>query len=76
MPSALQPTLAVPSLETERLRLRGHAMHDFIHCAGMWADPNVTRHIGGKPCTEEESWARFLRYFWALAVARLWLLGG
>ncbi len=63
MPTEFQPTLAVPTIETDRLRLRGHTMDDFIHCAAMWADPNVTRHIGGKPLTEEESWARFLRYF-------------
>jgi hypothetical protein len=24
----------------------------------MWADPAITRHIGGKPFTEEESWTR------------------
>jgi RimJ/RimL family protein N-acetyltransferase len=75
MPSSLQPNLAVPTLETERLRLRGHAMDDFIHCAALWADPNVTRHIGGKPCTEEESWARFLRYFghWLLLGFGYWV---
>jgi RimJ/RimL family protein N-acetyltransferase len=26
-----------------------------------WADPEVVRHIGGRPFTEEETWARFLR---------------
>lgn len=28
----------------------------------MWADPRVTRHIGGKPLSTEEVWARLLRY--------------
>jgi RimJ/RimL family protein N-acetyltransferase len=28
----------------------------------MWADPVVTRYIGGKPLSEEEVWARLLRY--------------
>ena len=28
----------------------------------MWADPQVTRFIGGKPLTEEEVWSRLLRY--------------
>ena len=28
----------------------------------MWADPQVTRFIGGKTLTEEESWTKFLRY--------------
>jgi len=28
----------------------------------MWADPVVTRHIGGRSSTPEESWSRLLRY--------------
>jgi RimJ/RimL family protein N-acetyltransferase len=28
----------------------------------MWAHADVTRYIGGRPFTEEETWARFLRY--------------
>ena len=28
----------------------------------MWADPAVTRFIGGKPSTVEESWTRLLRH--------------
>lgn len=27
----------------------------------MWADPMVTRHVGGRPFTEEESWTRLMR---------------
>jgi RimJ/RimL family protein N-acetyltransferase len=52
----------VPILDTERLRLRGHRLEDFADCAAMWADPAVTRFIGGKPLSEEDSWAKFLRY--------------
>jgi RimJ/RimL family protein N-acetyltransferase len=52
----------VPILETERLRLRGHGLDDFADCATMWADPLVTRFIGGKPLSEEEAWTKFLRY--------------
>jgi RimJ/RimL family protein N-acetyltransferase len=51
----------VPVIETERLRLRGHRREDFADCAAMWADPVVTRYIGGKPLSEEEAWARTLR---------------
>jgi len=51
-----------PEIETERLRLRTHALADFPHSAAMWADPVVTRHIGGRPFSNEESWARLLRY--------------
>ncbi len=52
----------IPLLETDRLRLRGHRMEDFLPSAAMWADAGVTRFIGGRPFTEEEIWARFLRY--------------
>ena len=51
----------VPVIETERLRLRGHRPEDFPDCAAMWADPVVTRYIGGKPLSEEEAWTRTLR---------------
>ena len=66
----------VPVLETERLRLRGHALGDFEALAEMWADPIVVRHISGKPSTREESWARLLRYpgMWALLGYGFWLI--
>jgi len=51
-----------PVLETERLMLRGHRVDDFDDSAAMWGDPGVTRYIGGRPFTREESWSRLLRY--------------
>jgi RimJ/RimL family protein N-acetyltransferase len=51
-----------PVLETARLTLRGHRTDDLADCAAMWADPEVTRYIGGRTNTEEEVWARLLRY--------------
>jgi RimJ/RimL family protein N-acetyltransferase len=64
----------IPTLETERLILRGHRAEDFAAYAKMWAEPEVTRFITGKPCTEEESWARFMRAFghWALLGFGFW----
>lgn len=64
-----------PVIETERLRLRAHALTDFEACAAMWADPDVVRFISGKPSTREESWARFTRYpgHWALLGHGYWL---
>jgi RimJ/RimL family protein N-acetyltransferase len=72
MPNTTTPT--VPVLETERLTLRGHTLADFDECAAMWGDPLVTRHIGGRPSTEEEVWARVLRYagLWALLGYGYW----
>jgi|HubBroStandDraft_1064217.scaffolds.fasta_scaffold14134_2 RimJ/RimL family protein N-acetyltransferase len=72
---SFDPSKKVPILETERLRLRGHRLDDFLQSAAMWADPEVTRYIGGKPLTEEESWARFLRYLghWTLLGFGYWV---
>jgi RimJ/RimL family protein N-acetyltransferase len=66
----------VPVIETERLRLRGHRPEDFADCAAMWADPVVTRYIGGKPLSEEDVWARTLRYVghWAWLGFGYWVV--
>jgi RimJ/RimL family protein N-acetyltransferase len=63
-----------PTLETDRLVLRPHTLDDFDDCAAIWADPAVTRHIGGKPSTPSESWARLLRYagHWTLLGFGYW----
>jgi RimJ/RimL family protein N-acetyltransferase len=76
MPSPFHPAVQVPVLHTERLKLRGHRLDDFIASAAMWADPNVTRHIGGQPLTEEEAWTKFLRYVghWALLGFGYWVV--
>jgi RimJ/RimL family protein N-acetyltransferase len=52
----------IPQIVTDRLRLRAHGLEDFTASAAMWADGEVTRFIGGRPFSREESWARFLRY--------------
>ena len=63
-----------PVLETPRLVLRAHRRDDFAACAAMWADPDVVRHIGGRPFSAEESWARLLRYggLWPLLGYGYW----
>jgi len=68
------PTGEVPTIETERLRLRCPRLEDFESCAAMWADAVVTRYIMGKPATREESWARLLRYVghWAVLGYGFW----
>lgn len=50
----------VPVLETARLRLRAHRPDDHAACTALWADPDVTRHIGGRPFSAEETWRRML----------------
>jgi len=66
----------VPVIETERLRLRGHELRDFDASAGMWGDQDVTRFIGGKPSTREDSWGRLLRYIghWQALDHGFWLI--
>ena len=41
----------------------------------MWADPQVVRHIGGRPFTREEVWTRLLRAagLWALLGYGYWV---
>ena len=60
-------SLAERGLESARLVLRPHVREDFPEMAALWRDPEVTRFIGGRPFSEEESWARLLRYIghWA-----------
>jgi RimJ/RimL family protein N-acetyltransferase len=52
----------IPTLETERLTLRGHRSGDFAEAFAMWSDPLVTRHIGGKPSSKQQTWMRMLTY--------------
>lgn len=63
-----------PTLQTERLILSAHGLEDFDDVARLWAEPDVTRFIGGRPSTAEESWARLLRYAgaWALLGYGFW----
>lgn len=63
-----------PTIETARLKLRGHRLEDFDALAAMWGDEGVTRHIGGRLSTREESWGRLQRYVghWALNGFGFW----
>ena len=76
MSSLFHSATEVPVIETERLTLCGHRLDDFVDCAAMWADPVVTRHIGGKPFSEEEVWTRLLRYVghWSLMGFGYWVI--
>jgi RimJ/RimL family protein N-acetyltransferase len=71
-----EPGRPAPALDTARLTLRAHAPADLAECAAMWADPLMVRHIGGRPLSEEEVWARVLRYagLWALLGFGYWVV--
>src|ERR1700760_1975625 len=66
----------IPIVETERLRLRGHTLSDFTHTRALWSDAAVVQHLGAKPHTREECWARLLRYagHWPLLGFGYWLV--
>ena len=72
----MRPMSAVPPIDTDRLTLRGHTLEDFEESAAMWADPLVTRYIGGKPLSKEEVWARLLRSagLWSLLGYGYWVV--
>lgn len=65
-----------PTVETERLRLRAHTAADLPACLPLWNDPIVTRFIGGRPYTEEETWQRVQRYAgsWVLLGHGFWVI--
>jgi RimJ/RimL family protein N-acetyltransferase len=65
---------SVPILETERLTLLGHRTETLDESLALWSDPQVNRHITGKPSGREEAWARVLRYIghWAALGYGFW----
>ena len=76
MPIPLRSVETIPVIETDRLTLSGHRVDAFSDCLALWTDPEVTRFIGGKPSTQEEVWARLLRYVghWALLGFGYWVV--
>lgn len=66
----------VPIIETERLRLRGPRPADLSDSAALWSDAKVTRYTSGKTLSEEEVWARLLRYVghWAWMGFGYWIV--
>jgi RimJ/RimL family protein N-acetyltransferase len=66
----------IPIVETARLTLRPHRVDDFEPSFAMWSDPVVTRFIGGKPSTEQQTWSRLLGYagHWSLLGFGYWVI--
>jgi RimJ/RimL family protein N-acetyltransferase len=53
--------MIAPTLTTDRLTIRASVLGDFEAYAAAWADPAVTRYVGGEPRDRTASWARFLQ---------------
>lgn len=66
--------LAVPALETDRLRLRAHCADDYAALFAIWSDPLVYRYLSGKPISSQDAWMRLLRYrgLWAMLGFGYW----
>jgi RimJ/RimL family protein N-acetyltransferase len=64
-----------PTIETARLRLRGHHLDDFRDVLTMWRDPLVTRFIG-QPSSEAQAWSRLLGYIghWEMLRYGMWVV--
>jgi RimJ/RimL family protein N-acetyltransferase len=69
-------TLTAPIIHTARLILRPHRAEDLEACAAMWSNPQVTRHIGGRPSSRTDTWMRILRYagLWSILGYGYWAL--
>ena len=50
-----------PTLTTPRLTIAPMALGHFEAHAAAWADPDMTRFIGGNPRSRNESWGKFLQ---------------
>ena len=62
--------MIAPTLETPRLILRALSPDDWEAYAEAWADPRMTRFIGGQPRYRPTSWGKFLQ------AAGLWSILG
>lgn len=51
----------IPTINTQRLTLRGMRAEDFKRFAEIWAMEEVVAHIDGKPWPRSKAWAAFLR---------------
>jgi len=67
---------SIPVVETPRLRLREHRYDDLSDCVAMWSDPSVTKFIGGRASSEQQTWSRLLSYLghWALLGFGYWAI--
>jgi RimJ/RimL family protein N-acetyltransferase len=66
----------IPMIETERLILTGPTSTDLADCVAAWSDPEVVRHLGGVPFSEEDTWGRLLRNLghWQLLGYGTWMV--
>jgi RimJ/RimL family protein N-acetyltransferase len=68
-------TSIAPTIETERLRLRGFRASDLDAQAAAMADPAMVVHLGGSPFSREDTWRKILASpgLWALLGYGYWV---
>lgn len=68
--------LGIPTLETERLRLRPLRLSDFDDFAALWADPKVARYLLRGTFDRAQSWRvlAFLVGHWQLRGYGMWVV--
>jgi RimJ/RimL family protein N-acetyltransferase len=54
--------ISAPTLTTPRLILRAPKRSDYAAMHAVWSDPIVTKYIGGRVSTPQDTWFRLLRY--------------
>ncbi|WP_394841884.1 GNAT family N-acetyltransferase [Pendulispora brunnea] len=66
----------VPTLDTERLHLRGFRPDDLEAYSAMLSDPQFIRHVASQAIPREDVWARILRHIghWAVFGFGVWAL--
>ena len=69
-------TSTAPEPQSPRLVFARHTAADLDDSAAMWADPEVTRFIGGRALPREEAWSRLLRNVghWAVLGYGYWVV--
>lgn len=68
--------MKAPTVETARLVLRAHRPEDLGAAYALWSQESVNRYISGKAHTEDDVWARLLRYAgnWSLMGLGYWVV--
>jgi RimJ/RimL family protein N-acetyltransferase len=64
----------IPTLQTERLVMRGLCAEDFEDYARIHADPDVTRYLTGEPWSREDAWRSLAMFIghWTLRGYGTW----
>jgi RimJ/RimL family protein N-acetyltransferase len=68
--------MSIPTIETERLRLRAFAAGDLEPYAAMYADDGFVRYLGGRTLTKGQAWENMALILghWSLLGYGIWAI--